>query len=178
MPLMFSSCGLICLSAISVTSRNGRGDDSAICMMGVASGSNFCTTGALAVSGRSLTIRFTLSRISCAPTSPFLSSSKVITTVEAPSTDVELIVIDAADGVDGVFDALGNVGLHFLRRRAWIADRDRHRGQIDFGEQIHAQGEEREGAHRHERHNQHGGENGPFHAEFREFMHGLFSFST
>ena len=98
-----------------------------------------------------------------------------MTTVEVPSTEVEVRSIDAADGVDGVFDSLGDVGFDFLRRRAGIDDRHRHGRQIDFGKQIHAQREEREAAHHHQRHNQHGGEDRPPDAQFREFMHGLFS---
>ena len=50
---MFSSRCLTCLSAISVTSRMGRGAETTICMMGVASGSNFCIDRRFAVSGRS-----------------------------------------------------------------------------------------------------------------------------
>src|SRR4029079_631805 len=59
------------------------------CMMGFASGSNFWITGASAVSGRSGKVVATLSRISCAPTSPDLSNEKLTTTVERPWTDVD-----------------------------------------------------------------------------------------
>ncbi len=167
MPLMFSSWGLICLSAISVTSRKGRGEESAICMIGVASGSNFCTTGALAVSGRSLTIRFTLSRISCAPTSPFLSRSKVMTTVEAPSTEVELmlsmpLMVLTASSTRLVM----SVSTSSADAPGLLTETDTV-GKSIFGKKIHAQGEERKPTHHHERHNQHSGENRPFDAEFR-----------
>ena len=77
------------LSAIRVTSRSERGAETAICRIGAASGSNFCTIGSLAVSGRLGTIRLTLFWTSCAATSPFLSSSKVMRTSDWPSEDVE-----------------------------------------------------------------------------------------
>ena len=70
-------------------SRSERGAETAICMIGAASGSNFCTTGCFAVSGRFGTITLTLFCTSCAATSPFFASSKVISTSDWPSDDVE-----------------------------------------------------------------------------------------
>ena len=80
---------LICLSAMSVTSRKLRGAETAMRKTGVASVSSFCTTGTSAVSGRSLTIRSTLLRTSDAATSAFFSSTKLTKTCETPSTEVE-----------------------------------------------------------------------------------------
>src|ERR1017187_1804299 len=68
-PAAFSNFCLICLSAIRVTSRRERRAETAICKMGAASGSNFCTTGCLAVCGNCGTIRLTLFCTSCAATS-------------------------------------------------------------------------------------------------------------
>ena len=88
-PLMFSSRGLICLSAISVTSRSGRGEETTICMMGVRIRIELLHHRRLrpfpADRG---TPGCTLSRTSCAPTSPLLSSVKLTTTVEFPSIEV------------------------------------------------------------------------------------------
>ncbi len=79
--------------------------------------------------------------------------------------DVELHGVDAADGIDGVFDALGDLGLDFLRGGAGIRHRHDDGGQVDFREEVDAQGEEREDADHHQRDDQHGGEDGTFDAE-------------
>src|ERR1044072_581324 len=88
-PLMDSICCLIFLSAPSVPSRCERGAETAIRTTGAASVSNFCTMGCSAVTGRSLTIRSTLLRTSCAAMSGFFSSRKVMKTCDTPSTEVE-----------------------------------------------------------------------------------------
>ena len=38
--------------------------------------------------------------------------------MEMPSADVGAEIVDAADGVDGLFDALGDLGFDFFRRGA------------------------------------------------------------
>src|SRR5882672_3905268 len=88
-PLIDSISRLICLSAMSVTSRSERGAETAMRKTGVASVSSFWTMGTSAVSGRSLTMRSILLRTSCAATSAFFSSTKVIKTCETPSIEVE-----------------------------------------------------------------------------------------
>src|SRR6185295_17214963 len=88
-PLMDSICCLILLSAMSVTSRCERGAETAMRTTGAASVSNFCTMGCSAVTGRSLTMRSTLLRTSCAAMSGFFSSRKVMKTCDTPSTEVE-----------------------------------------------------------------------------------------
>src|SRR5437764_6363907 len=88
-PLIGSICRLICLSAMSVTSRRERGAETAMRRTGVASVSSFWTIGISAVSGSSLTIRSTLLRTSWAATSAFFSSRNVIKTCDTPSTEVD-----------------------------------------------------------------------------------------
>src|ERR1039458_7686281 len=105
-PLAFSRLRLICLSAIRVTSRRDRGADTATRKMGAASGSNFCTTGCLAVCGKSLTIRLTFRR---------------------DGADL----VHLADGVDRVFDLLADFGFDFFRRCARIGDHHHYRGDVD-----------------------------------------------
>ncbi len=58
-------------------------------MIGMAPGSNFWMTGASAVSGSDGTTRLTLSRTSCAATSPFFSSRNVTMTEDWPSLEVD-----------------------------------------------------------------------------------------
>ncbi len=58
-------------------------------MIGIESGSCFCTTGGSAVSGRSRMTGSTLARTSCAATSGFFERSNEMVTRERPSVDVE-----------------------------------------------------------------------------------------
>ncbi len=72
-----------------MTSRKDLGAETAIRKTGVASVSSFWTIGTSAVSGKSLTIRSTLLRTSCAATSAFFSKTKLMKTCDTPSSDVE-----------------------------------------------------------------------------------------
>ena len=58
-------------------------------------------------------------------------------------------------------------------RGAGIGDDDDDGGDIDLGEQIHAEREVGEDADHDQRQNQHGREDGPADAELGECMHGL-----
>ena len=58
-------------------------------MIGIASGSCFCTTGGSDVSGSTRMTGSTLARTSCAATSGFFDSSKVIVTLDCPSVEVD-----------------------------------------------------------------------------------------
>ena len=76
-PLIVSNCRRSTLSQYSVMSRivAGGGADTAIFKMGVESGSSFSTVGCSMSLGKSGKTRFTLSRTSCAATSPSFSST-------------------------------------------------------------------------------------------------------
>ncbi len=58
-------------------------------MIGIESGSCFCTTGGSAVSGRFRMTGSTFARTSCAATSGFFERSKVMVTRDVPSVEVD-----------------------------------------------------------------------------------------
>ena len=101
-PRVDSICRLTTLSANSVISRIGAGPESAIERTGAASVSSFCTIGGSAAVGNSARIVLTLSRTSCAATSPFFSRSNRMETIEMPSDEIDwsssmpLIVLTAS----------------------------------------------------------------------------------
>ncbi len=78
-----------CLSAISVTSRMGFSERTAMSMMGAAPRSILLTMGGSMPRGRSRRMVWILSRTSCAATSPSFSSANWMTTVEMPWLEVE-----------------------------------------------------------------------------------------
>ncbi len=78
------------LSVNSVTSRMGRGAETATDSTGAASGSIFSITGGSASRGRSRSTLLTRSRTSWAATSGFFSSSKLMMTCETPSEEIEM----------------------------------------------------------------------------------------
>ncbi len=82
---------LIPLRAISVTSRKSRRPETAIVITGMAPVSNRLTIGVSVPLGRVERIDWTLSRTSCAPTSPFFESWNWTVTVLIPSCVVDRI---------------------------------------------------------------------------------------
>ena len=72
-----------------MSSTAGIGAEIENIMIGIESGSCFCTTGGSAVSGRLRMTGSTLARTSCAATSGFFDRSKVMVTRDWPSVDVE-----------------------------------------------------------------------------------------
>ena len=81
-------------------------------------------------------------------------------------------LIDLADGVDGVFHLLGDLGFNLLGRGAGVRDGDLDGGNVDLGEEIHAQAEVTERSDNDERQNQHRREDGALNAEKCECVHG------
>ncbi len=59
-------------------------------------------------------------------------------------------VVNIADGIDRILDALGDVGFDFLRRGARIDHGNRHRRHVHLGRQIHAQRKVGEASHHHQ----------------------------
>ena len=66
--------------------------------------------------------------------------------------------VDAADGVDGLLDLVGDLGFDLLRRRAGQARRHRDRRDVDVGKAIDAEAAEREQADDGQREDEHPGE--------------------
>ena len=84
-PESVSMCSLICLRAISVTSRRPRRPEMARPTTGIASMSNFSITGGSVPTGSWARTRDTLSRTSWAATSRDFSRTNCTTMVESPS---------------------------------------------------------------------------------------------
>ena len=102
----------------------GARRETAICMTGVASGSNFWMTGCLAVWGRSLADQVDL-------VLDFLGGDVAVLRKIERDDDERLAFgrsgahfVDLADGVDGVFDLLGDFGFDFFGRSAGVGDED------------------------------------------------------
>ena len=79
-------------------------------------------------------------------------------TRERPSVERRAQLVDAGDGVDRGLDAVGDLGLDALRRRAGVGRRDRHDRHLDARVAIDAEREERHAADDRQRRDQHRGE--------------------
>ncbi len=121
-------------SANSVMSRTGLSAVTATVITGAAVKSSFSTVGCSTVRGSCGMTRLTRSRTSCAATSAFFSSLNDTTTCEMPSDEVEVSVSMRADGVDGLFDLVGDLGLDLLRRGAGQPRRHRDGRDVDVRE--------------------------------------------
>jgi hypothetical protein len=164
-PWTVSSRSLICLRAISVTSRKSRRPETAIVSTGEASRSNLSTSGVSVPSGRVWRIELILSRTSWAPTSPFLESSNCTVTTETPLLGRRPQFLDAADRVDDVLDRLGDRGLHLFDAGPRQHGGDRGDGEVDAGEQVHAQAAVGDPTQHDRDGHQHPGEDGPANAD-------------
>ncbi len=81
-------------------------------------------------------------------------------------------LVDARDRVDRGFDAVGDLGLHVLRRRAGVGGRDRDDRRLDPRVAVDPEREERHPADDRDGGNQHRGEDGTMDADFSELLHG------
>src|SRR5262245_46656123 len=79
--------------------------------------------------------------------------------------------VDAADGVDRLFDLVGDVGLDLLRRRADQARADHDGRKVDLRKAIDAELLVGEPAHHDQGENDHGREDRSFDANFSKFVH-------
>ena len=154
-----------------VSSTTGIGADTENIRIGNESGSCFCTTGGSAVSGRSRMTGSTLARTSCAAMSAFLDRSNEIVTRERPSVEVERSSSMPDDGIDRGLDAVGDLGLDVLGRRAGVGGRDRHDRCLDARVAVDAQREERHPADDRDGRDQHRGEDRAVDADFSELLH-------
>ena len=159
-PLTVSSRSLICLRAISVTSRRSRRPDTAMVMTGIEPVSNLSTIGGSVPSGRSARIVLTLSRTSCMPTSPFFASRNWTVTIETPFGRGRPQLVDARDRIDDVLDRLGDRGLHLLDTGPGQHGRDRANREIHVREQVDTQLAVRKQAQHHRDRHQDPGEDG------------------
>ena len=101
--------------------------------IGAASGSIFWICGGLVSRGNWPTMVATLSRTSCVADSMSRSSMNVMVTRDAALVGVGAQLVDAADGVDGLFDPLGDLGLDFLGAGAGQLDLTLTTGESVFG---------------------------------------------
>ena len=99
------------------------------------------------------------------------SRLKVTMTKELPGRGNGAQLLDALDGVDGLLDALGDLGLHLLGGRARQGGADRDGGQIDRREAIDAQAEIAGGADHHQRQDDHRREDRPADTNLGELLH-------
>src|SRR5690606_6722561 len=74
-------------------------------------------------------------------------------------------------GVEHLLDGLGDGGFDLLGTRTGQAGEDRDGGALDFRQEVHAEAAVGDGAHHHEGHRHHGGEDRPPDADLRE-VHG------
>ena len=79
--------------------------------------------------------------------------------------------INAADGVDGLFDLVGDLGLDLLRRGARQPGGDGDGRKFDSREALDRQPVVREDAQHHQRHDEHRGEDRTTDTNFSEFLH-------
>ena len=84
-------------------------------------------------------------------------------------------LVDAADGVDRLFDLVGDLGLDLFRRGAGEAGDHRHRGEVDLGEAIDSELEVAGRADDADEEDEHGGEHRPLHADLGKPLHDDFS---
>src|SRR5271165_6245571 len=105
-PGTVSSRSLICLRAISVTSRKSRLPETAMVITGIDPVSNLSTIGARVPSGKSDRIELTLSRTSWVPTSPFFDSRNWTVTIDTPSW-----VIDRSSSMPETVLMMSSTGL-------------------------------------------------------------------
>ncbi len=83
--------------------------------------------------------------------------------------------VNLTDGVDRVFDLLGDLGLDSFGRCARVGGDDFDGRDVDGGEQVDAEAEVREDARHDEGHDQHGGEDRPADAKLCECVHAYFA---
>src|SRR5262249_50868371 len=79
--------------------------------------------------------------------------------------------VNAADGVDGLFDLVGDLGLDLLRRGARQSRGDGNGREFDTREALYRQPVIREDAQYHQRHYEHRGEDRATDTNFGEFLH-------
>ena len=81
-------------------------------------------------------------------------------------------LVDAGDGVDRGLDAVGDLGLDVLGRRAGVGGRDRDDRRLDARVAIDAEREERDAADDGDGGDEHRGEDRAVDADFSELLHG------
>ena len=81
----------------------------------------------------------TLSRTSCVAASMSRSSVKVMLTARLALIGVGAQLVDAADGVDGFLDPLGDLGLDFLGAGAGQLDLDVDDRRVGLRHQVEAE---------------------------------------
>ena len=135
-PRCVSMSSLICFLAISVISRRSRLPETTMLRIGVASMSNLSTTGESVPAGSCDRTVETLSRTSCAATSPSRSRTKKTTTFDTPFAGDRAQLVDALDGVDRLLDRLGDAALHLLDAGAAQRGGDGDDREVDVGEEI------------------------------------------
>src|SRR5471030_691582 len=136
-----------CALAVSATCATGR----------AFSPSKRTMNGSLASLGKRGRTCATLSRRSCMARSILVDSSKSMYAGAAfPRVGAQRL--DAADGVDRLFDRPGDVVLDRFRRRARIQHLDGRAGNVDIGHRLQPQAAIRGQAQHDDRHHHHGGE--------------------
>src|SRR5712692_1648920 len=129
-PLIDSISRLICLSAMSVTSRSERGTETAMRKTGVASVSSFRK---IVDDEIDFVAHFLRRHVSV------LFQHEGDEDLRDALDRSRTQLVDSADGIDRAFDLVGDFGFNLLRRRAGIDYGHGNRRQIDLRKQIDAQ---------------------------------------